>query len=161
MLLAFVAALVIGSCGLLSLSVNAFVSRPDIIPAQWNISYTAPGANISDGYVFLAQRGVTPISISIYTPTGDPVYFFSDETIANASNGAFNFRPQILNGEPVITFWEGYASISGYGAGHIIIMANNYTMLANVTATNMSDIHEVSYVTVSSFIRSVLTPSSS
>lgn len=122
---------------------SQYISRPDIIPAEWNVSYTAPGANISDGYIFLAQRVESPVSITIYTSTGDLVYWYTSDQISNASNGAFNFRPQILNDEVVFTYWEGYASLAGYGMGRDIIMSSNYsTMIANITATNFSDIHE-------------------
>lgn len=81
--------------------------------------------------------------MTIYTPSGDLVYFYTDYNLLNASNGAFNFRPQTLNGEAVLTYWEGWAEIPGYGQGHSIVLANNYTVLANVSATNGSDFHEV------------------
>lgn len=137
LLLSLLTALVGGAC-------SAFVSRPDITPATWNISYTAPGAEISAGSVFIAQRVVEPLSIAIYTQDGELVYFDQPANVVNASNGAFNWRPQTLNGQDVLTYWEGFAEISGYGKGRAIVLANNYTVLANVSATNGSDFHEVS-----------------
>jgi hypothetical protein len=134
---------VVASLFTATLTSSQYVSRPDIIPAEWNVTYTAPNANLSDGYFFLAQRVETPVSISIYTSTGDLVYWYTSEQITNASNGAFNFRPQMLNGEVVFTYWEGFADILGYGFGNAIIMASNYsTMIANVTATNRTDLHD-------------------
>jgi len=124
--------------------VEGFVSRPDIEATTWNVSYTAPNANISKGSIFIAQRVLTPNSIAIYSQDGDIIYFDQPSNVVNASNGAFNWRPQVWNGDTVLTYWEGATTVNGWGYGRAIVLGNNYTVLANVSATNGSDFHEVS-----------------
>ncbi|KAJ6601119.1 ASST-domain-containing protein [Mycena vulgaris] len=116
----------------------SFVSRPDLDPTAWNISYVAPDAELADGYVFLAPRKVDPSGLIIFTGDGDLVYLNNDTWL----KGAFDFRPQTFNNDQYLTFWAGTASTAGYGKGRVFMMDHDYNVVYNFTATNQSDFHE-------------------
>ncbi|KAJ7581269.1 hypothetical protein C8J56DRAFT_895728 [Mycena floridula] len=96
----------------------SYVSRPDIVPAAWNISYLASDAVLADGYVFFAPRNVEPAGLMMFEDSGELV------------NWCFRFSS---------------SNIGGYGKGRVFILNNEYEIVYNFTATNQSDFHKASY----------------
>ncbi|KAL4938396.1 hypothetical protein BDV06DRAFT_231899 [Aspergillus oleicola] len=102
------------------------------------------------GYIFIAPSTRDSGSPAIYTDEGDLVWH-------GPEGKTYAYQPQILNGEPVLTFWEGH-NVKGFGYGHIVILDSSYQEIYRVTlpgtkeerfvtATNESfpsyiDIHE-------------------
>src|SRR5919109_2541512 len=81
--------------------VHAFVTRPDLRPPVVTVVSRARGT--ADGYLFLApasgpgQRGGL-----ILDDAGEPVYFHPSKP-----RTVMDFRPGVLRGQPVLTWWEG------------------------------------------------------
>ncbi|KAJ7122701.1 ASST-domain-containing protein [Mycena crocata] len=115
-----------------------FVSRPDIVPTPWNITYVADGAELADGYIFVAPRGTQPTGLMIFTGTGDLIYLNNETAVANA----MNFRPQTFENDQYLTFWAGTVTNQGYGLGRDFMLNHDYSLVYNLTATNQSDFHE-------------------
>lgn len=120
--------------------VRAFYSRPDLRPP----AVTVTGGRTAPGFLFLGpsttgtadgpQTG--PLLIDHH---GEPVFF---QPLA-AGQWAANVKIQRLNGEPVLTWWQG-TLMSGYGQGEAVIVDNSYHELARVRAANgrQMDLHE-------------------
>ncbi|HEX5449009.1 MAG TPA: arylsulfotransferase family protein [Gaiellaceae bacterium] len=95
--------------------------------------------NPQPGYVFVTtlngpgQRG--PI---IFDNAGQVVWF------RRTSEVAIDFRRQIYQGKPVLTWWEGQISQIGTGQGDGVIVDRTYTEIARVKAGNgyFADVHE-------------------
>lgn len=118
---------------------RAFVSRPDIVPAPWNVTYRSPHVSPAPGYVFLSPVGTNPLGIQIFTNDGTLIY-------ANNSGpalGANNFQPQTLNAEHVLNFWQGPVH-SGHSlaGGTNYILNSDYTLNRTVHPAHTNDLHE-------------------
>ena len=96
-------------------------------------------ASPQPGYIFVTtltgpgQRG--PI---IFDNAGQVVWF------KRTSQVAIDFRRQIYQGKPVLTWWEGQISKIGTGQGECVIVDQTYTEIARVKAGNgyFADVHE-------------------
>lgn len=116
--------------------VASFVTQPKLQPPTLSVKSIN---NPQPGYVFVTtlngpgQRG--PI---IFDNAGQVVWF--EET----SDVAIDFRRQIYQGKPVLTWWEGQISQVGTGQGVGVIVDQTYTEIARVQAGNgyFADVHE-------------------
>lgn len=116
-----------------------YVSRPDLKPANWNVTYLSPIYKPASGYVFLAPRIAKWSGLMIYDQDGEPVYVNNSDTVM----AAFNFRPQQWKGDTVLTFWTGDMKTGGYGQGTVHIMNPDYTINITVTPSDhLLDAHE-------------------
>ncbi|KAH7096232.1 ASST-domain-containing protein [Auriculariales sp. MPI-PUGE-AT-0066] len=117
-----------------------YQSRPDIVKPVFNISYSTPQLALADGSYFVGVRGALPTSLNILDANGDVVYW---QPLGLDTLGPFNFRPQVLNGDLVLTYWTGLTA-GEHGYGHVTILKQDYTELATVTAPGLtkSDFHE-------------------
>ncbi len=109
-----------------------FRSRPDLKPTLIEVRRGSgvPGS----GYIC-----VTPSGPLLVDDAGDPVWV---QPIRHAST---NLRVQTLNGEPVLTWWEGEVASYGVGiAGEYVVMDTSYRKLMTVQAKNglPADLHE-------------------
>lgn len=90
------------------------------------------------GLLFLTAfdmiRGGSPASI--YSDDGQLVWQSPHESHHSA------LQPQILDGEPVLAYWEGFKG-SGFGFGHISILNSSYDEIHRVTL----DCNEQNFVT--------------
>lgn len=83
------------------------------------------------GYLFIAPRDSSrnTTTLTIYSDDGQLVWQSEpNETI-------FSVRPQMLHGEPVITYWSGNLDF-GFGWGSITILNSSYQEIAKVTLPN-------------------------
>jgi hypothetical protein len=132
---------------LLATSLAAYVTRPDIIPIAWDVTYTAANASdsLAPGYVFIAPRTVQPGNLAIFNGSnGQLVWYSTPYEVANGGGGGggYDLHPQTYNDEPVLTYWAGRQA-GGNGYGNITVLAQNYSTLANVSAPGVgSDMHE-------------------
>ena len=109
-----------------------FRSRPDLKPTLIDVRRGSgvPGS----GYIC-----VTPSGPLLVDDAGDPVW------VQPIKHAATNLRVQILNGEPVLTWWEGEVASYGVGiSGEYVVMDSSYRKLMTVQAKNglPADLHE-------------------
>jgi Arylsulfotransferase (ASST) len=119
--------------------VQAFASRPDLQPpavaASARSAATAPGDEFVAPYTGPGQAG--PM---ILDPTGRLVWFKPLHTHSSATN----LQVQEYQQRPVLTWWQGIASVHGFGRGEDVIDDSSYTQIARVSAGNgyQADLHE-------------------
>jgi Arylsulfotransferase (ASST) len=119
--------------------VHGFVTRPDLHPPV--IDVVSPARGTADGYLFLApasgpgQRGGL-----IVDDTGEPVYLHP-----TWPRTMMDFRPGVLRGKPVLTWWEG-RYVRGVGkVGDYVVMDESYREIARFSSARhrRPDFHEV------------------
>lgn len=120
-----------------------YISRPDLPPLAYNVTYTAPGAEVAPGYVFLAPRGTGPLGLYIIdSATREPVYISTPEQIVDGV-GAFNWRPSRLQNRTVLGWWDGAADKSlSFGSGRSVFVDEGLKGVATIAGPY--DWHEVS-----------------
>jgi hypothetical protein len=117
-----------------------FRSRPDLLPPSiWVSKNSAPA---SEGDIFVApQFGPVQNGPMILDPSGRLLWFtpfpISQKLLVT------DFRVQNLNGQPVLTWFQGYTN-HGTGEGEGVILNQNYQQVATVQAANglSMDLHE-------------------
>ncbi|KAJ5560177.1 hypothetical protein N7513_002576 [Penicillium frequentans] len=92
-----------------------------------NITRTGSGST-SPGLLFLAPGNSTTLSQS-------PTIFDGDELVwqGQATGNVSNFLPQMLNSQPVLTYWAGNESLAGSGAGSIHVLNASYHEIHTVS----------------------------
>lgn len=138
-----------------SSQVWSFVSEPDLHPMKITVNKFDPAT--SSGLIFVAPYAFSFDSLYgqsgslIVDNNGTPVYFrpLSSPNLMN-----IDFRMQTLNGNPVLTFWQGtlasppvYTNLpaaSSEPGSCYYILDNTYAVIKTVSAQNdyESDIHE-------------------
>jgi hypothetical protein len=119
--------------------VQGFVSRPDLHPPAVTVSVqsstVAPGDEFVAPYTGPGQAG--PM---ILDPSGGLLWFKPLHTHSSATN----LRVQEYERRPVLTWWQGIASVHGFGRGEDVIDDATYTDVARVSAGNgyQADLHE-------------------
>jgi Arylsulfotransferase (ASST) len=119
-------------------TVQAFVSRPDLVPAVVTVLHRAPG--IAPGYLFLApSSGPGQRGAMIVDDAGELVWFRP-----TSPSTVMNLRVALYRGEPVLTWWEG-VSEHGLGVGEHVIVDRHYREITRFPAGNglQSDLHEL------------------
>ena len=115
----------------------SFVTRSDLKPPKIAVDVSTPAA--SPGLVFMAPAsGASAYGPLIVDAHGDPIWFrpFTGTNV-------HDFRVQELNGEPVLTWWEGQF-LKGYGQGEYVILDSSYREVTRVSAASgyAADLHE-------------------
>ncbi|KAI5309534.1 hypothetical protein KEM55_003030, partial [Ascosphaera atra] len=104
---------------------QSFKSSP-ATPPKFNITKTGPTA---PGYLFITPNGVTKASAPFIMDE-------SGELIWQGPEGTqYNFEPQMLDNQPVISYWNGTFLPDGIGYGDVTILDNRYQPIHNVTFT--------------------------
>jgi Arylsulfotransferase (ASST) len=130
-----------------------FVTRPQLIPPRISVD-DAGSALAGDLFVTplpspivhpgsnnaISINPVGPGGPMILDPHGRLVWF--DQL--PAPTVATNFRPQLLNGKTVLTWWQGAVTIAAYGLGEGMIYDTSYRPIKTVRAGNgySADLHE-------------------
>jgi Arylsulfotransferase (ASST) len=130
-----------------------FVTQPQLIPPRVSVDKTSsslaedlfltplpspivhPGSNNA-----ISITPVGPGGPMIIDPHGRLVWFHQlpNPTVAT------NFRPQLLDGRTVLTWWQGEVTIAAYGLGEGMIYSTSYRPIRTVRAGNgySADLHE-------------------
>ncbi len=114
-----------------------FRSRPDLTPAAVTITKRDPAAT---GDIFLApQVGPLQQGPELIGPGGGLIWF--DPVAQN--DAATDFREQLYQGKPVLTWWQGNEA-AGVGSGQDMILSSSYQVVKVVDAGNglSADLHE-------------------
>ena len=114
-------------------------SRPDLKPEKLNVTTYDPG--VSPGKIFYApkQDGLAIADNAGRTTWWQPTNFDSSGVTF------YNFRTQKYNGRPVLTYWRGASSVTGYAQiGTFEILNRKYEKIASFKPGNgyKADIHE-------------------
>ena len=118
--------------------VQRFVSRPDLSPVSISVTRLAHGTD--SGFIFVAPEfGPLQDGPMILDAHGKLVWFkpLSGDDVAT------DFRVQAYQGQPVLTWWQGYVS-AGVGTGVGEIYNDYYKQIAVVHAADglNADMHE-------------------
>ncbi|HEY7693819.1 MAG TPA: arylsulfotransferase family protein [Gaiellaceae bacterium] len=119
--------------------VHGFVTRPDLRPPAIDVAATARGA--ADGYLFLApSSGPGMRGGLIADDRGDPVYFHP-----TTPKTVMDFRPGLLGGKPVLSWWEGRYVFGVGKVGDYVVMDDSYREIARFSSAKhrRPDFHEV------------------
>jgi hypothetical protein len=120
--------------------IQHFRSRPDLLPAS--ITVSKDSAPASEGDIFLApQFGPSQNGPMILDPHGNVLWFLPFPVSRKLL--ITDFRPQVYQGQPVLTWFQGYTN-HGSGIGEGVIWDRNYKQIATVHAGNglQMDLHE-------------------
>jgi Arylsulfotransferase (ASST) len=119
--------------------IQSFHSRPDLGPPDIAARTLAPGADPGDVFID-PTSGPGQYGPMIFDPSGALVWFHP----LGGGQDAEDFRVQQYRGKPVLTWWQGYLSQLGYGAGEDVIADSSYRAVAIVKAGNgySADLHE-------------------
>ena len=119
--------------------VQHFHSRADLEPASITVNKHSSSAYNGDIFV-TPQYGPVQNGPMILDPSGNMIWFQP----LPANQLATDFRVQQLNGQPVLTWWQGYTN-NGSGRGEGVIYNTSYQQIATVQAANGlqgMDLHE-------------------
>jgi hypothetical protein len=119
--------------------VQHFHSRADLEPASITVNKQSSSAYNGDIFV-TPQYGPVQNGPMILDPSGNMIWFQP----LPANQLATDFRVQTLNGQPVLTWWQGYTN-NGSGRGEGVIYNSSYQQIATVQAGNGlqgMDLHE-------------------
>ena len=116
-----------------------FVSRPDLkIPP---IKVRRHGPVSGSRYIFLdvPYSGPGHGGTLIVDSAGRPVWFGPN----TATEHKMDFNAQTLNGEPVLTWWQGLV-VQGHGEGEVVIADSSYRVKRIIKAHHgvKADLHE-------------------
>ena len=120
--------------------VQSFRSRPDLRPAA--VTVTQDRAPAGEGDIFVApQFGPAQDGPMILDASGNLIWF--DPFPVSENTLVTDFRVQQLDGQPVLTWWQGNTN-SGHGRGEGVILNRNYQQIATVKGGNGLDmgLHE-------------------
>src|ERR1700729_2138992 len=118
--------------------VQHFHTQPGLEPASITVNRNSSSA--AGGDIFLTpQYGPLPNGPMILDSTGKTIGFQP----LPANGLATDFRVQQYEGQPVLTWWQGFTN-NGSGRGEGVIYNSNYQQIATVQAGNglSMDLHE-------------------
>jgi hypothetical protein len=119
--------------------VQHFHSRPELQPPSITVSRHSP--QTAPGYIFAAPYGGPgPSGPLIFNEAGEAVWFHPLPTGTEATN----LQVQQLDGQPVLTWWQGSIPPQGFGEGEDIILNSAYKQIGSVHAGNgySADLHD-------------------
>jgi hypothetical protein len=118
-----------------------FRSRPDLLPPS--VTAGSNSAPASEGDIFVApQFGPSQNGPMILDPKGNLIWFLPFSVSRKLL--ITDFRVQTYQGQPVLTWFQGYTN-HGSGIGQGVIWDTNYKQIATVNAANglQMDLHEL------------------
>jgi Arylsulfotransferase (ASST) len=116
-----------------------YVSRPDLTPPKVTLSHVAPGHQLQYMFLAIANSGPGQGGAMIMDTAGDLVWFSPD---TNRQDSKMDFQRQILNGKPVLTWFEGRVVAGGYGLGVAKIADTSYQITHTLHAHNGQQVDE-------------------
>lgn len=114
-------------------------SRPDLKPTSLNVTTLTPEA--SRGNIFYAPK---QDGLAIADRRGRTTWYQPSNYAASGVT-LYNFRAQEYKGKPVLTYWKGASSVTGYSQiGSYEILNRKYEPIASLKPGNgyKADIHE-------------------
>jgi hypothetical protein len=118
---------------------QSFHSSPELKPPTVRVTANAP--QTTPGYVFTAPySGPGQDGPMIFDNSGNLVWFDPLPSGIEATN----LQVQTYEGQPVLTWWQGYIPPNGFGEGEEVIANSAYQQIAHITAGNgyEADLHD-------------------
>jgi len=123
----------------ISKDLQHYVSRPDLKPPIVTLHHVAPGHEMQYMFLAIANSGPGQGGAMIMDTAGDLVWFLPDR---NRQDSIMDFQQQILNGKPVLTWFEGRVVAGGYGLGVAKIADSSYQVIHTLHAHNGQQVDE-------------------
>jgi Arylsulfotransferase (ASST) len=120
-------------------SVQTFHSAPELKPPTIYVS--TDSANASPGDIFLAPySGPGPDGPMIFNQQGRLIWMDP----LSGEQKATNLQVESYEGQPVLTWWQGYIPEQGFGLGEEIVANSSYKQILKIRAGNgnMTDLHD-------------------
>jgi hypothetical protein len=120
-------------------SVQIFHSAPELQPPS--IEVDTDSAGVSPGDIFLAPySGPGPDGPTIMTQQGQLVWM----DVLPGEMKATNLQLQSYEGQPVLTWWQGYIPEQGFGLGEEVLANSSYRQILHIKAGNgnFADLHD-------------------
>lgn len=117
-----------------------FASAPTVEPPAMVLTAASPGRT-GGGYIFITPyNGPGPSGAMIFEESGNLVWFQR----LPVGTEATNLQVQQLGGRPVLTWWQGYIPLQGFGQGEEIVADSSYRIIGRVRAGNgyQADLHD-------------------
>ena len=114
-------------------------SRPDLKPPRMEINTNTPSS--SPGKIFFAPKE----DGMVIADNGGRISWFRPTGFGGTGNEIYNFQKQTYHGRPVLTYWKGASSATGFSQiGVFTILNNRYNRIAKFGMGNgyKADIHE-------------------
>jgi Arylsulfotransferase (ASST) len=137
------------------LEVQHFRSRPDLNPPVIEVTTRTPQSNPE--YIFAAPySGPGPAGPMIFDEAGNLVWFAP----LPANTVATNLQVQQYQGQPVLTWWQGYIPPQGFGEGEEVIDDSSYQPIDRVHAGNgyKADLHDFHITLQGTAVLTVFSP---
>ncbi len=132
-----------------------FHSAPALQAPILDVTTSTPQA--SPGYILAAPYGGPgPSGPEMFNADGELVWFDP----LSGDNEATNLQVQQLDGQPVLTWWQGYIPPQGFGEGEEIIDNTSYQEVGRVHAGNghTADLHDFHLMPNNTALLSVFYP---
>ena len=132
-----------------------FHTRPELEPPVLDV--TQRSSQTAPGYLFAAPyAGPGPSGPMIFEESGELVWF---DPLPKGIE-ATNLQMQQLDGQPVLTWWQGRIPPQGFGQGEEIIDNTSYQQIARLHAGNgyLADLHEFHITPQGTALLSVFNP---
>jgi hypothetical protein len=120
-------------------SVQIFHSAPELQPPSIDVSTDSPG--VSPGDILMAPySGPGPNGPTIFSQQGQLVWM----DVLPGEMKATNLQVQSWEGQPVLTWWQGYIPEQGFGLGEEVVANSSYKQILHVKAGNgnLADLHD-------------------
>lgn len=120
-------------------SVQSFHSAPELVPPAIEVGTDSAAA--SPGDIFLAPYSGPGLNgPTIFTGQGQLVWMDPLEGEMKATN----LQEQSYEGQPVLTWWQGYIPEQGFGEGEEIVADTSYRQIMHIKAGNgdLVDLHD-------------------
>ncbi len=120
-------------------SVQSFRSAPGLEAPT--IDVDTDDAGVSSGDIFMAPySGPGPDGPAIFTSQGQLVWM----DVLPGEMKATNLQVQSYEGQPVLTWWQGYIPEQGFGLGEEVVANASYKQILHIKAGNgnLADLHD-------------------
>lgn len=133
-----------------------YISRPDLRPPIVTLSRRVHDADTRHIFLNAPYSGSGHGGSIILDPHGDLVWMGPDTPSAHR----LDFNTQILNGKPVLTWWEGRETSGGWGQGVAVVADSSYRRIHTIHAANglLADHHEFNITPQGTALISVFRP---
>ena len=132
-----------------------FHSAPTLEAPILDVTASSPQA--SPGYILASPYGGPgPSGPEMFNANGELVWFDPLPSDVEATN----LQVQQLDGQPVLTWWQGYIPPQGFGEGEEIIENTSYRLLGRVHAGNghKADLHDFHLTAQNTAVLTVFDP---
>ncbi|EAS27514.2 uncharacterized protein CIMG_12509 [Coccidioides immitis RS] len=129
------------SCLAALFAINTGVASAQSPPnpnATWPLQ-SFQSTEIKTPFLNVTKNGKTELGYLFLNPqnmgTGHPAIYEDDGQLVwqGPEGSTFSFEPQMLDGQPVLLYWDGLTNSTGYGYGSMRVLNSSYQQIHEVT----------------------------